>query len=99
MPVGLLEVAPQRMHWRSPTFVGRSDLETLLGSENAADWVRISEMLLSPAPSDFTFAPKHKSNAYTLSAVDAQLLATGGSLPPASIPIGNAGFEGEEENG
>lgn len=28
----------QRMHHRPPAFVGRSDLETLLASDNAADW-------------------------------------------------------------
>lgn len=28
----------QRMHHRPPLFVGRSDLETLLASDNAADW-------------------------------------------------------------
>jgi hypothetical protein len=50
IPVGLLEVLPQAMHWRPPAFVGRSDLETLLGSDNAADWVALSEMLLGPAP-------------------------------------------------
>lgn len=38
------------MHWRPPAFVGRSDLETLLASDNAADWMAISEMLLGPAP-------------------------------------------------
>ena len=39
-PVALLEVVPQRLHWRAPAYVGRSDLETLLASERAADWVR-----------------------------------------------------------
>lgn len=67
VPVGLLEVVPQCMQWRPPAFFGRSDLETLLASDNAADWVRISEMLLGPPPANFSFAPKHKSNAYARS--------------------------------
>lgn len=64
----MLEVVPQRMHWRPPAFVGRNDLETLFASDNAVDWLRISEMLLGPAPVDFRFQPKHKSNAYSTSA-------------------------------
>lgn len=64
VPVGLLEVVSQRMCLRPPSYFGRSDLETLFASENAADWVKISEMLLGPVPEGFQFAPKHKSNAY-----------------------------------
>lgn len=67
VPVGLLEVVPQCMQWRPPAHYGRSDLETLLASDNAADWVKISEMLLGPTPAKFSFAPKHKSNAYARS--------------------------------
>ncbi|KAL0334628.1 UNVERIFIED_CONTAM: tRNA-dihydrouridine(47) synthase [NAD(P)(+)]-like [Sesamum radiatum] len=64
VPVGLLDVIPQRMNWRPPSYFGRDDLETLMASDSAADWIRISEMLLGKVPSGFTFAPKHKSNAY-----------------------------------
>jgi tRNA-dihydrouridine synthase 3 len=61
VPVGLLDVLPQKMAWRPPAYRGRSDLEIMMASENAADWVKISEMLLGPAPSGFQFTPKHKS--------------------------------------
>ncbi|GAQ85580.1 tRNA-dihydrouridine synthase [Klebsormidium nitens] len=61
VPAGLLEVLPQKMAWRPPAYRGRSDLEIMMASDNAADWVRISEMLLGPAPAGFSFTPKHKS--------------------------------------
>ncbi|XP_072989306.1 tRNA-dihydrouridine(47) synthase [NAD(P)(+)]-like [Typha latifolia] len=64
IPVGLLDVVPQRLNWRPPSYYGRNDLETLLASDSAADWIRISEMLLGKVPEGFNFAPKHKSNAY-----------------------------------
>jgi tRNA-dihydrouridine synthase 3 len=96
IPVGLLDVVPQRLNWRPPSYCGRDDLETLMASDSAADWVssyhflqwlrceplttcmiwkltwlvscniqvRISELLLGKVPEGFTFAPKHKSNAY-----------------------------------
>jgi tRNA-dihydrouridine synthase 3 len=70
--VGLLEVVPQNMTWRPPAFKGRSDLETLLSSNSAQDWVRITEMLLGPAPEDFVFVPKHKSNAYETAKYEAE---------------------------
>ncbi|XP_010555252.1 PREDICTED: tRNA-dihydrouridine(47) synthase [NAD(P)(+)]-like [Tarenaya hassleriana] len=64
IPVGLLDIIPQRLNWRPPSYYGRDDLETLMSSDSAADWIRISEMLLGKVPDGFTFAPKHKSNAY-----------------------------------
>ncbi|XP_027353940.1 tRNA-dihydrouridine(47) synthase [NAD(P)(+)]-like isoform X2 [Abrus precatorius] len=64
IPVGLLDVVPQRINWRPPSYHGRDELETLMASDSAADWIRISEMLLGKVPDGFTFAPKHKSNAY-----------------------------------
>lgn len=64
IPVGLLEVQPQHMNWRPRPYVGRSDLETRLSSNNPKDWVDITEMLLGKVPEGFTFVPKHKSSAY-----------------------------------
>jgi len=36
----------------------------MLGSDDVKDWIRLSEMFLGPAPSDFVFIPKHRANAY-----------------------------------
>lgn len=64
VPVGLLERLPQRINERPPYYMGRDYLETLMASQKAADWIRISEMLLGPVPPTFVFLPKHKANAY-----------------------------------
>lgn len=64
VPVGLLERLPQRINERPPYYLGRDHLETLMASQQAADWIRISEMLLGPVPPGFAFLPKHKANAY-----------------------------------
>ena len=65
VPVGLLEVLPQKMNHRPPLFMqGRNDLETLFLSPHSSDWVKISEMLLGPVPDGFAFKPKHKSSSY-----------------------------------
>ncbi|XP_008835142.1 tRNA-dihydrouridine(47) synthase [NAD(P)(+)]-like [Nannospalax galili] len=64
VPVGLLERLPQRINERPPYYLGRDHLETLMASQQAADWIRISEMLLGPVPPGFVFLPKHKANAY-----------------------------------
>ena len=44
VPVGLLEVLPQRLNWRPPAFVGRSDLETWLASDNPKDWCALRRL-------------------------------------------------------
>lgn len=77
VPVGLLERPPQRINERPPYYEGRDELETLMASDSAVDWIRISEMLLGPAGDKFRFTPKHKSNAY----------ATGGSLAEADMDV------------
>ncbi|KIK61755.1 hypothetical protein GYMLUDRAFT_42796 [Collybiopsis luxurians FD-317 M1] len=64
VPIGLLEVLPGKINDRAPRFRGRDELENLLASPNSADWVKISEMFLGPAPEAFVFVPKHKSNSY-----------------------------------
>ncbi|KAI5931315.1 tRNA-dihydrouridine(47) synthase [NAD(P)(+)]-like [Manis javanica] len=64
VPVGLLERLPQRINERPPCYLGRDYLETLMASQTATDWIRISEMLLGPVPPNFIFLPKHKANAY-----------------------------------
>lgn len=64
IPVGLLEHPPQQMNERPPPYQGRDDLETLMASPLASDWVKISELLLGPAPDDFVFLPKHKANSF-----------------------------------
>ncbi|XP_053202050.1 tRNA-dihydrouridine(47) synthase [NAD(P)(+)]-like [Panonychus citri] len=64
IPVGLLEVLPQKINDRPPYYRGRDELETLMASPSCSDWVKISEMFLGPVPDDFVFLPKHKANAY-----------------------------------
>uniref|UniRef100_A0A9J2PXF8 tRNA-dihydrouridine(47) synthase [NAD(P)(+)] n=2 Tax=Ascaris TaxID=6251 RepID=A0A9J2PXF8_ASCLU len=64
IPVGLLEVIPQRINERPPAFRGRNELETLMSSDHSQDWVKISEMFLGKVPDGFLFMPKHNANAY-----------------------------------
>lgn len=65
IPVGVLEQPPQKINERPPAYIGRNDMETMLASRNAMDWVKISEMILGPVPDQFNFLPKHKANSYT----------------------------------
>ncbi|KAK9371280.1 hypothetical protein V1509DRAFT_614180 [Lipomyces kononenkoae] len=64
VPVGILEVMPPKIQDRPPMWRGRNELETLLGSGDYKDWIKISEMFLGPVHESFDFKPKHKSNAY-----------------------------------
>ena len=40
VPVGILE-RPQKINERPPHFIGRNDLETLMASQKASDWIKI----------------------------------------------------------
>ncbi|KIJ33534.1 hypothetical protein M422DRAFT_35449 [Sphaerobolus stellatus SS14] len=64
IPIGLLERLPGKMNERPPVYRGRDELETMLGSGDSRTWVKLSEMFLGPAPQNWSFTPKHKSNAY-----------------------------------
>ncbi|WFD36250.1 tRNA-dihydrouridine(47) synthase [NAD(P)(+)] [Malassezia cuniculi] len=55
VPLGILDHVPIRMNDRPPPFAGRDPLESLLSSPSSADWVRISEMFLGPAPEGWHF--------------------------------------------
>mmetsp|Transcript_5553 Transcript_5553/g.19100 ORF Transcript_5553/g.19100 Transcript_5553/m.19100 type:complete len:645 (-) Transcript_5553:85-2019(-) len=78
VPVGLLEVVPQRLHHRVPEYFGRSDLETLLGSTEPKDWIEITSRLLGPPPASFSFRPKHKSNSAAANSEGGMALAVNG---------------------
>jgi tRNA-dihydrouridine synthase 3 len=41
VPLGILEMLPPKINERPPPYVGRNDLETLLGSPNYRDWIKI----------------------------------------------------------
>lgn len=62
MPPPIFELC--RLNWRTPKFVGRSDLETRLASPDVLDWIDLSTMLLGSPPAGFTFVPKHKAAAH-----------------------------------
>jgi tRNA-dihydrouridine synthase 3 len=55
IPVGILEHVPVKLNERPPPFKGRDELETLLASGNAKDWVKITDMFLGKAPDEFNF--------------------------------------------
>ncbi|KAH3683757.1 hypothetical protein WICPIJ_005276 [Wickerhamomyces pijperi] len=63
-PYGVLEHYPIKLNQRPQYWKGRNDLETLLGSDDYRDWIKVSEMFLGPASETFKFVPKHKSNSY-----------------------------------
>lgn len=97
--MGLLEVVPQVMGWRPPAFAARNQLEGLLSSDSAADWVALTEKLLGPAPAGFRFEPKHKSNAYAANADTLAQLAAASAGCDAGAGQVDDDDDGGQENG
>lgn len=64
VPYGVLASPPQRINQRPDTYLGRDDLETMMASASAQNWVKLSEMLLGPVPDGYVFVPKHKANSF-----------------------------------
>lgn len=64
IPMGICERYPVKLNERPPNWIGRDETETLLGSTNSADWIKLSELFLGPAEENFVYTPKHKSNSY-----------------------------------
>lgn len=64
VPYGILERYPVKLNERPQNWRGRNELETLLGSNDYKNWIKISEMFLGPVSESFKFTPKHKSSSY-----------------------------------
>ncbi|KAI9805905.1 MAG: hypothetical protein M1825_000519 [Sarcosagium campestre] len=62
VPVGILEHLPPNIQDRPPAWKGRNELESLLGSDDHRDWIKISEMFLGPAAPGFHYEPKRRTN-------------------------------------
>ncbi|EDO15602.1 hypothetical protein Kpol_483p21 [Vanderwaltozyma polyspora DSM 70294] len=64
IPIGICERYPVQLNERPPNWVGRDDLETLMGSTDARDWIKLSEMFFGKVEESFVFTPKHKSSSF-----------------------------------
>ncbi|AQZ13694.1 DUS3 (YLR401C) [Zygosaccharomyces parabailii] len=64
IPMGICEKYPVQLNERPPNWKGRDEMETLLGSPDASDWIKLSELFLGKAEESFAFTPKHKSSSY-----------------------------------
>lgn len=60
VPTGLL-ATPQELNQRGICYYGRDEMETLLGSQNVEDWVKVTEHFFGRVPDGFVFQAKHKS--------------------------------------
>lgn len=70
IPVKLLDIVPCQLIWKSPSFIGRGDTETMLSSPYPSDWVKMSEMFLGPCPKNYKFEAKHRATSYAKTELD-----------------------------
>lgn len=66
VPMGICERYPVYLNERPPHWVGRDDMETLMGSTDVNDWIKLSELFFGKTEENFVFMPKHKSNSYSV---------------------------------
>ena len=92
VPVGLLERGvAQNLNLRPMPYDGRDALETLLASDDVADWISITEMFLGKPAPHFSFLPKHGSNSYSKESAAA--------LRNLGLGVGEDEVGEEEQNG
>ncbi|CAI4035298.1 hypothetical protein SMKI_12G4490 [Saccharomyces mikatae IFO 1815] len=64
VPMGICERYPVKLNERPPNWCGRDELETLMGSTDVNDWIKLSDLFFGKTDANFVFVPKHKSNSY-----------------------------------
>ncbi|AJV77666.1 Dus3p [Saccharomyces cerevisiae YJM453] len=64
VPMGICERYPVKLNERPPNWCGRDELETLMGSTDVNDWIKLSDLFFGKTDENFVFVPKHKSSSY-----------------------------------
>lgn len=70
IPLGICERYPVLLNEKAPNWKGRNDLETLMGSTDVNNWIKLSDLFFGKASEKFVFLPKHKSNSYVVVAAE-----------------------------
>ncbi|CAI4048430.1 hypothetical protein SUVZ_12G4260 [Saccharomyces uvarum] len=64
IPMGICERYPVKLNERPPNWCGRDDVETLMGSTDVNDWIKLSDLFFGKTDESFVFVPKHKSSSF-----------------------------------